>query len=662
MKKFILSALLAITVWAVPSGSADAQIYDPIQWDRALFDNGDGTFDLVHHAALEEHWHIYSQLVDPMYGPIPTSFYFETEGVETDTIAAECTPLEAYDPNFMLDLKFFAGDVRWVQTVRFEGTAPDSIKGSAYFMVCDDSKCLPPDDAFYAVALSDALPASEKPEYCPETTGGHGSSDKDSGILMLFFLGMGLGFAALLTPCVFPLIPMTVSFFTKQSKTKAEGIRNATIYGLSIIVIYTGLGLLITALFGVDVMNAISTDPFFNIFLFLLLVIFGASFLGAFEIQLPQSWAGKMDAKADKGGLIGIFFMAATLAIVSFSCTGPLIGSALAGAATGDYGGPIAVMFGFSLALAIPFSFFAAFPGLLNSLPQSGGWLNTVKVFLGLLEIGFAFKFLSNADLVLQLGLLKRELFIAIWVMISLTIALYMFGALRFPHDSKLEKMSVPRWATGAVFMTLAIYMLPGTWGAPVKLIAGFPPPMFYSELSSGHGSSGASSSMGHGVVEAQFHDYEEGLAAAREQNKPMLLDFTGWACVNCRKMEEQVWTDPRVANMLNNDVILVSLYVDERTKLDEADYRDETYGGKSFKIRTIGKKWSYMQADRFGTNAQPFYALIDLNGEHIGGTAGYDPDPDPFVKFLKKELATFTNNNHTPTQRNNKPSLKTLD
>jgi thiol:disulfide interchange protein DsbD len=391
-------------------------------------------------------------------------------------------------------------------------------------------------------------------------------------------------------------------------------------------------------------------------------VIFGASFLGAFEIQLPQSWAGKMDAKADKGGLIGIFFMAATLAIVSFSCTGPLIGSALAGAATGDYGGPIAVMFGFSLALAIPFSFFAAFPGLLNSLPQSGGWLNTVKVFLGLLEIGFAFKFLSNADLVLQLGLLKRELFIAIWVMISLTIALYMFGALRFPHDSKLEKMSVPRWATGAVFMTLAIYMLPGTWGAPVKLIAGFPPPMFYSELSSGHGSSGASSSMGHGVVEAQFHDYEEGLAAAREQNKPMLLDFTGWACVNCRKMEEQVWTDPRVANMLNNDVILVSLYVDERTKLDEADYRDETYGGKSFKIRTIGKKWSYMQADRFGTNAQPFYALIDLNGEHVGGSAGYDPDPDPFVKFLNKGLATFTNNNHTPTQHNSKHSLKTLD
>jgi thiol:disulfide interchange protein len=650
MKKILFALLLLATTTA----SLFAQIHDPIQWEHALYDNSDGTFELVHTATLEDKWHIYSQDLDPNDGPIPTSFYFETEGVESDSVAHECTPIFEYDPNFMMDLKFFGGTVNWWQTVAFTDAAPDTLKGFKYFMVCDDSMCLPPDEVPFSVAISDANPASDLPDFCSEDAA-HGTElsagapadqndTKSNGILMLFFLGMGLGFVALLTPCVFPMIPMTVSFFTKQSKTKAQGIRNAGIYGLSIITIYTGLGLLITAVFGVDVMNAISTDPIFNIFLFLLLIIFGVSFLGAFEIQLPQSWGSKMDQKADKGGLIGIFFMAATLAIVSFSCTGPLIGSALAGAATGEYGGPIAVMFGFSLALAIPFSLFAAFPGWLNSLPQSGGWLNSVKVFLGLLEIGFAFKFLSNADLVLQLGLLKRELFIAIWVMISLSIALYMFGAIRFPHDSKTEHLSVGRWGVGAVALTFAIYLLPGVWGAPVKIIAGFPPPAFYSELSGGHGvgSSGATGSTGGHAVHAIYRDYEEALAAGREQNKPVLLDFTGWACVNCRKMEEQVWTDPTVASILTSDVILVSLYVDERTKLDESEFRDETYGGKSFRIRSIGKKWSYMQASRFNTNAQPFYVMVDLDGEQIGGTAGYDPDPQPFIDFLNDGLERF--------------------
>ena len=637
MKKTVLSLLLL----AATLPSLFAQIHDPIQWEHALYDNEDGTYELVHTATLDDHWHIYSQALDPNDGPIPTSFYFETEGVTSDSIAQECEPIFEYDPNFMMDLKFFGGTVHWWQTVAFETTAPDTLKGFKYFMVCDDSMCLPPDEVPFSVALADANSANDLPEFCPST--GDQNDTKSNGILMLFILGMGLGFVALLTPCVFPMIPMTVSFFTKQSKTKSQGIRNAGIYGLSIIAIYTGLGLLITALFGVDVMNAISTDPIFNIFLVLLLITFGVSFLGAFEIQLPQSWGNKMDQKADKGGLIGIFFMAATLAIVSFSCTGPLIGSALAGAATGEYGGPIAVMFGFSLALAIPFSLFAAFPGWLNSLPQSGGWLNSVKVFLGLLEIGFAFKFLSNADLVLQLGLLKRELFIAIWVMISLTIALYMFGAIRFPHDSKLERMSVGRWSVGGLALTFAIYLFPGVWGAPVQLIAGFPPPAFYSEMGAGHaGGPGQSGGASSHIVQAHYHDYEEALAAGREQNKPVLLDFTGWACVNCRKMEEQVWTDPTVADMLTTDVILVSLYVDERTKLDPADFRDETYGGKNFRIRTVGKKWSYMQASRFNTNAQPFYVMVDVNGDQIGGTAGYDPDPQPFIDFLKNGLKQF--------------------
>jgi thiol:disulfide interchange protein DsbD len=464
--------------------------------------------------------------------------------------------------------------------------------------------------------------------------------EEEEGIWGVFLLGMLLGFAALLTPCVFPMIPMTVSFFTKQSKTRSEGIRNALLYGFFIIFIYTGLGLLLTAVFGVDILNVISTDPFFNLFLFLLLLVFGASFLGAFEIQLPASWANKTDQAADRGGIAGIFFMAATLAIVSFSCTGPLVGSALAGAATGSFAAPAAVMFGFSLALAIPFALFSAFPGWLNSLPQSGGWLNSVKVVLGLLEIGFAFKFLSNADLVLQLGLLQRELFIAIWVAVSLAIAFYLFGWLMFPHDSKTERIGVFRFSIGMLFFILGIYLVPGLWGAPVNLISGFPPPTFYSEWAGGSGGHGGESSGGH--VEAMYTDYEEGLAAAREAGKPVLLDFTGWACVNCRKMEEQVWPDKEVGQILTQDVILVSLYVDERTDLPESERRVETYGGKDFKIKTVGNKWSYMQAAQFNTNSQPFYVMVDHDGNQIGGTAGYDPDPEKFIAFLTRGLKAF--------------------
>ena len=433
---------------------------------------------------------------------------------------------------------------------------------------------------------------------------------------------------------------MTVSFFTKQSKTRAEGIRNALIYGFFIIFIYTALGLALTAFFGVDVLNVISTDPIFNVFLFLLLIVFGASFLGAFEIQLPSSWANKADAASDRGGIIGIFFMAATLAIVSFSCTGPLVGSALAGAATGSFAAPTAVMLGFSSALALPFGLFSAFPGWLNSLPQSGGWLNSVKVVLGLLEIGFAFKFLSNADLVLQLGLLQRELFIAIWIAVSLAIAFYLFGWFTLPHDSKVERIGVFRFSLGLVFMMLGIYLLPGMWGAPVNLISGFPPPTFYSEWNQGSHGGGEGGHSGH--VEARFDDYDEGLAAAQAEGKPMLLDFTGWACVNCRKMEEQVWSHPEVARILTQDVVLVSLYVDDRTSLPEEEHRVEEYGGKDFRIRTIGNKWSYLQASRFDRNAQPFYVMIDHDGNHIGGSAGYDPDSEVFVDFLKEGLFEF--------------------
>ena len=671
-----VSRALAMACLTFVALGASAQIEDPVTWKFGLYPSEqDGMHDLVVHAEVDTCWHIYSQDNDPNDGPVPTEFAFEwPAGVAAQGNMNECTPIEEYDPNFMLDLKFFEENVYWHQTLDLSGASSDAvIKGYVYFMVCDASMCLPPEEVGIEVRVADVQPASDRPDYCAPSEhwcdhtseGGEGHDDEggmfsegsssedrtdvgdaenegdeqEEGLFWTFLLGFGLGLAALLTPCVFPMIPMTVSFFTKQSKTRAEGIRNALIYGFFIIFIYTALGLALTAFFGVDVLNVISTDPFFNVFLFLLLLIFGASFLGAFEIQLPSSWANKADAASDRGGIIGIFFMAATLAIVSFSCTGPLVGSALAGAATGSFAAPTAVMLGFSSALALPFGLFSAFPGWLNSLPQSGGWLNSVKVVLGLLEIGFAFKFLSNADLVLQLGLLQRELFIAIWIAVSLTIAFYLFGWFTLPHDSKVERIGVFRFSLGMVFMMLGIYLVPGMWGAPVNLISGFPPPTFYSEWNQGgHGGEGGQG----GHVEARFDDYEEGLAAARAEGKPMLLDFTGWACVNCRKMEEQVWSDPEVARILTEDVVLVSLYVDDRKALPESEHRVEQYGGKDFRIRSVGNKWSYLQASRFNRNAQPFYVMIDHDGEHIGGSAGYDPDADVFIDFLKEGLAEF--------------------
>ena len=505
-------------------------------------------------------------------------------------------------------------------------------------MVCDSTKCLPPADLDFVFTLSSAEAMPEGFEYCPAVEKSHSETpsaegeEEESDLWVLFLLGFGLGFAALLTPCVFPMIPMTVSFFTKQSKTRAQGMRNAFIYGFFIIFIYTGLGLLLTAVFGVDVLNTISTDPIFNIFLFALLVIFGISFLGAFEITLPSALANRADRASDKGGIMGIFFMAATLAIVSFSCTGPLVGTPLTGAATGGYGGPASIMFGFSLALALPFMLFSAFPGWLNSLPSSGGWLNSVKVVLGLLEIGFAFKFLSNADLVWQAGLLKRELFIAIWVAVSALIAIYLFGGLRFPHDSKDQKMSVPRFLFGLVFAVLTIYMIPGLTGSKVNLISGFPPPMTYAENKPAHGAH----------VEAKYQDLDEAMEEAKRENKPVLIDFTGWACVNCRKMEETIWPVDEVAAILNDKVILVSLYVDDRNLLPEEEHRVETYGGKEFKIKTIGNKWTYLQASKYNVNAQPYYVMLDHDGNQLGGSASYDVDPNKFISFLKEGLRAF--------------------
>lgn len=651
-KASILPLLLLLAGW-VPN-KLSAQIYDPVKWEYSVFKTGEKEFELVFHTTIEEKWHVYAQKLSSDMGPIPTSFQFSWPlGATPVDSVVQGTPHVEYDPNFMMDLEFFEKDVYWYQKVQVEEGFSELITGYLTFMVCNDEMCLPPTDLDFTFDVKEAKAKPDGWEYFPkeekknDNEESAGAAEDDSkignqGLWVLFLLGFGFGFVALLTPCVFPMIPMTVSFFTKTSKTRAQGLRNAVIYGLFIIIIYTGLGLLLTAVFGVDVMNTISTDPWFNLFLFTLLMVFGISFLGAFEITLPSSWANKADQASDRGGLIGIFFMAATLAIVSFSCTGPLVGSALAGAAQGGYAGPVSVMFGFSLALALPFGLFAAFPGWLNSLPKSGGWLNSVKVVLGLLEIGFAFKFLSNADLVWQWELLQRELFITIWIAVAAVTALYLFGKIRFSHDSPMIHLSTVRFFFGMVFLSLAIYMVPGLWGAPLKIISGFPPPMFYAENPNGLGGGGGGEGHTGNHIHAKYTDYEEGLAAAKAEGKPMLVDFTGWACVNCRKMEETIWPNEQVADILLNKVVLVSLYVDERTQLPESEQRVDKIGDKEFKIKTIGNKWTHLQASRYNINAQPYYVMLDHEENQLGGSAQYDTDPQVFIDFLEKGLSLF--------------------
>lgn len=473
--------------------------------------------------------------------------------------------------------------------------------------------------------------------------------EADKSYLGIFIAAFLSGFLALLTPCVFPMIPMTVSFFTKQSKNRAKGIRNAVIYGLSIIIIYVALGLIITLSFGPDALNAMSTNIWFNIAFFILFVVFAISFFGAFEIKLPSSWVNKADKQADRGGLIGIFFMAFTLALVSFSCTGPIIGSLLVQAAQTGVSGPFVGMLGFSLALALPFALLAIFPGWLNSLPQSGGWLNSVKVVLGFIELALAFKFLSNADLVIQAHLLEREVFIAIWIAIFALMGFYLLGKLKFAHDSDLQYLSVPRLLFSIVTFSFVIYLLPGMWGAPLNWLSGFPPPKSYAE--SPYGVAGqppkkdkdlpeSAHVMANGIV--TIHDYEEGMAYAKEKGKPVMLDFTGYACVNCRKMEENVWPKDEVLLLLKDDFVIISLYVDDKTMLPESEqYVSETTGKK---IRTIGNKWSDFQTKNYKSNSQPQYVIVDHDMNQLVGTASYQSHNAPldYAEWLKKGKKAF--------------------
>ncbi len=466
----------------------------------------------------------------------------------------------------------------------------------------------------------------------------------------LFIISFFSGFAALLTPCVFPMIPMTVSFFTKQSKSKSAGIRNAIFYGLSIIFIYLVLGLLVTWIFGADALNALSTNVWFNLFFFVLLVVFALSFLGAFEIVLPNSWANTADNQADRGGLIGILFMALALAIVSFSCTGPIVGTLLVEAASKGGVAPIVGMLGFSSALALPFMLFAMFPGWLNSLPKSGGWLNTVKVVLGFLELALAFKFLSNADAVLQLHLLEREVFLAIWIAIFGILSFYLLGKINLPHDAPLLHISVGRLILGIIVLTFTIYMIPGLWGAPLKLISAFPPPMEYSESPLGLTAASPSHSSPLALTKGAklgphqivvFEDYQKGMTYAKTVNKPVMLDFTGYACVNCRRMENNIWSKKEILPILKNDLVVISLYVDDKRELSKAE-QFVTKNGKE--IETIGDKWSELMISKYKTNTQPLYVLTDLKGESLNQnhpTISY-VEAEIFEKWLKTGLANF--------------------
>jgi thiol:disulfide interchange protein DsbD len=648
---------------------AQGQILNPVKWKSKVIQKSATEFELVMEATIENEWHMYSQYT-PDGGALPTVFDFKNAKGNYSLVGKtkESPYKKIFNDVFEVDEYYFAKSAQFKQLIKVTNPKLKEVKVYVEYQACKE-QCIQQDNTFTfqlpeieiaedqatstAVTASDstsqkvdtvsAVQSSIASEYTKTQKNNEAPVEEKKGLWSIFFLAFIGGFAALLTPCVFPMIPMTVSFFTKQSKTKAEGKRNAILYGVSIILIYVILGSLVTGIFGADSLNALSTNVWFNLIFFGLLVFFAASFLGAFEIVLPNSWANKVDQQADRGGFVGILFMALALAIVSFSCTGPIVGTLLVEAASKGGLAPIVGMLGFSSALALPFMLFAMFPGWMNTLPKSGGWLNTVKVSLGFLELALAFKFLSNADLVVQAHLL------GIWIAIFGTWAVYLFGKLTLPHDSPMTHLSIGRLFM-AIFVTIfTIYLIPGLWGAPLKIISGFPPPMTYSESPMGIGTSGTSTPSTtilpthaeagpHGI--SVFHDYEQGLAYAKEVGKPVLLDFTGHACVNCRKMEDFVWSKPEILSLLKDKVVLISLYVDDKRELPKkAQYVSKETGKE---ILTIGNKWSDYQITRYKNNAQPYYIVLDSDGQDISKPIGYTPDAEVYKKWLEEGISQF--------------------
>ncbi|RXJ50471.1 protein-disulfide reductase DsbD family protein [Gelidibacter gilvus] len=671
MRIFLLSFLLVSLTWTTVS----AQVLEPVKWSTSVEKISDTEFDLISRATIDRGWHLYSQDV-PEDGPIPTTFTYDT-GANAELMGntLEEEGRTVHDPVFNMRIKFFDDAAEFRQRITLLNKELSIVKGEVEFMVCDDMRCLPPSYIDLNFDLTKAKSSAGTDTAASENSSTFNfqepvmiDSDKEvivtereekeaenSGLWTIFILGMGAGLIALFTPCVFPLIPMTVSFFTKQSQNKAEGVKNAIIYGLCIIVIYVILGTGVVAIFGASAINEFSTSVTFNLLFFFILVIFAVSFLGAFEIMLPQSWANKIDSKAGKGGYTGIFFMALALAIVSFSCTGPFVGNIIVLSATKGGLAPMIGMLGFSIALALPFGLFAAFPGWLNSLPKSGGWLNTVKVVLGFLELAFAFKFLSQADLVLQLHFLEREVFIAIWIAIFGALAFYLFGKIKLPHDSPLTHISVGRLSLGLLVLSFTIYMIPGLWGAPLNLISAFPPPLDYSESPYGVGNSKTGGGFSSGDAQVlpdgghllaphqilAFNDYDKGMAYAKEVGKPVMLDFTGWACVNCRRMEQNVWPNDQVLNILKNEVVLISLYVDDKRKLEDDEIvESQLRPGKQLKY--IGQKWSEFQTIRYKTNTQPFYVLIGHDEENLNDPVGYTPNAQEYLEWMREGVGAY--------------------
>ena len=656
MRKLLAILTLFVTVFGY------AQVQDPVKWKSSIEKISDTEYQIKLDATIEGEWHMYSQFT-PDGGPLPLEFIYENAqgNYEPQGKATESEYQTVFNDIFGVDEYFFAKEAHFNHNIKITNPEVKNIQLEVFYQACIDM-CI--NQTKYFVFDLETVTSKEVQNFeelavntadndqsnSTAITENSSNKSEQKGLLSIFIIAFFSGFAALLTPCVFPMIPMTVSFFTKQSKSKAKGIRNAVIYGFSIIIIYVVLGLIVTKIFGADALNALSTNVWFNVIFFLLLVVFAASFLGAFEIMLPNSWANKVDRQADRGGMIGIFFMALALAIVSFSCTGPIVGTLLVEAASKGGTAPLIGMLGFSLALALPFMLFAMFPGWLNSMPRSGGWMNTVKVSLGFLELALAFKFLSNADLVLQLHWLEREIFLAIWIAIFGAWAIYLFGKIQLPHDSKMDKISVGRLFMALLVSTFTIYLIPGLWGAPLKLISGFPPPLTYAESPYGVGNSRGGGSMSleipdgakegpHGIV--AFTDYEKGMAYAKNENKPVLLDFTGFACVNCRKMEDYVWSETSILNILKNDVVLISLYVDDKEYLPESEQYISPTTGK--KIKTIGNKWSDFQIEKYQANAQPYYIVLDNEGTSLNNPTGYTPNVSEYEVWLKEGVDNYT-------------------
>ena len=649
-----------------------AQIVEPVKWSSSVVKVSDIEVDLIISASIENNWHLYSQFT-PEGGALPLVFTFKNQKGNYQLIGKtkEGKYKKSFNEIFEIEEYYFQNSAKFTQRIKLLNPKLKTISLLADGQACIDGKCVQTEgnlvfnlpeikatEANSGLALdSVSKPTDSVAKTETDTTKQTVATVKNSNnatpnkeeksLWTIFFLAFLGGFAALLMPCIFPMIPMTVSFFTKQSKTKAEGIRNAIIYGLAIIAIYVLLGSLITGIFGAEALNELSTSVTFNLIFFALLVVFALSFLGAFEIVLPSSWATKIDSKADKGGVVGIFFMALALAVVSFSCTGPIVGTLLVESASKGGLAPIIGMLGFSIAIALPFMLFAMFPGWLNSMPKSGGWLNTVKVSLGFLELAFAFKFLSNADLVLQKHWLERELFIAIWIAVFAAWALYLFGKYMLPHDyEKADKIGVGRLMMAIIVSTFTFYMIPGLWGAPLKILSGLTPPINYAESASGFGNGNSSTAElpehahngPHGII--AFEDYEYGLAYAKKVGKPVLLDFTGDACANCRKMEDNVWSDKNILSILKNDVVLVSLYCDRKIDLPkEKQYVSKTTGKQ---VITIGNKWTDLQISRYKSNSQPLYVIIDNEGNDLEGVTpmAFNTNIEEYKKWLENGIA----------------------